>query len=226
MTPQTIAETESIDHERTVWHWLHTHGLPADRLVDPSLIEEHHIGDDGLDRLRVVSVDERHGPSEHPIGADSLTDDVHNPVSDTGVVWGANDYVQPIGFDNLLNTDREYPCTITVFAFGERSYPDLTPERVLDALDRVDATTPIRRPTVDAWADAFGLNLTLDDWGWHADDHGDWIRAEWVPSKFVAAIDGLETQSPDTDISGKKRIARQRFGRNRSQLEQWGAADA
>ena len=215
MTPQltTIDKTDGIDTTRDVWAWLHTHGLPVDQLVDPAMIEPEQIENGEFDRLRIVDWD--NGPTEFPIDESDLTDDCRYEPASAGVTFGNLNAVQPIGFDNPLNAgERDDP---TVFAFGERDYPDLDVDAVLDALDRLVHYTPIRRETVDAWAEALNVDYSLDIW--ETDAHGEWIRAEWIPRAFVAQIDGLSVQSPDSDIIGHKKTARQRFYRNRDELE-------
>ena len=215
--PTTIVDSDSIDHTRAVWNHLHIHGLPAKRLVDPAMIEPEHIEADDLD-LRLVSWDS--GPTEHPVDADALTDDCHYDPASAGVVFGTRNAVQPIGFatDGPVNTDSV--DDVTVFAFGGRDYPDLDVDTVLEAFDCIQYHTPLRRETVDAWAEAFGIDNPIGYW--EMDAHGEWTRADSVPKRFVGAIDGLETQSSDSGIMGKKKTARQEFYRNLDELAKFG----
>lgn len=212
MTPTTIADNDSIDTTRDVWQWLHMHGLPADKLVDPSDITPEHFGENSLDRVRVVSWDS--GPSEHPVGGDDIVEEIHHDPATAGVAFGSRNAEQPIDFDGALNNRPS--SDVTVFAFGERDYPELTRDDVFHALERIRHYTPLRRETVTAWSDVFGVDNLISHW--ESDEHGDWTRAEFLPMKIVSSVDGLETKSADSGISGKKKIARQRYNRNLDQL--------
>jgi len=201
MTPNitTVNETDGIDTTRDVWNWLHAHGLPVDRLVDPALVEPEQIENGVFDRLRLIDWD--NGPTEFPIDESHLTDDCSYDAASAGVVFGNLNAVQPIGFDNPLNRgQRDEPV---VFAFGERDYPELDVDAVLDALGRLSYHTPLRKETVDAWAEALNIDYSLSIW--NTDEHGEWIRAEWIPRAFVSEIDGLSVKSPDSALWVTKR---------------------
>lgn len=212
-TPTTIADS-CIDHERDVWAWLAAHGLPADRLVDPAHLTPAHVRDGDLDALRLVTWDS--GPTEHPVDIEDLVDAPYSGAA-AGIQYGRLDAVQPVGMESALNTDRE---GVTVFAFDKRRYPELDAADVVAALDRIDYRTPLRMPTVDAWADALGVDHNIEYW--EADAHGKWVRADEIPRRFVLEVDGLEARSPDDDITGHKKRARQRFYRNRDRLQEAG----
>jgi hypothetical protein len=227
MTPTlTTIEGSSIDENRDVWDWLHAHGLPTDQLVDPGTLT---LSDFEGDRdFRLVDWDDN-GPAEFPVSIDDLIEDPHLDDASAAVVYGRLDTVQPIGFGRPLNSGRVVTADgtptddVTVFAFGERQYPDLTVADVVDALGRIRYRTPLRRETVEQWCEVFGVDVSITSW--ESDASGEWVRAEFVPQRIVAQIDGVETREPESGISGHKKRGRQRFNRNLAQLESEVLAD-
>lgn len=226
--PQPITETDGIDTDRDVWAWLHTHGLPANRLIDPGLFTLADF--EAVTDLRLVKWDDS-GPTEFPIDLDNLTTDTRLDEASGAVVYGNRNAEQPIGFGRPLNSGRVLEADgtptdeVTVFALGDRDYPDLSARDVIDALGRVRYHTPLRRPTIETWCAALGVD-DISVTSWNDDAHGDWMRAEYLPQRLVAQIEEITTESPDSDISGHSKRGRQRFNRNLSQLEQWGRGDA
>lgn len=227
-SPQPITETDGIDMDRDVWSWLHAHGLPADNLIDPGVFTLADF--ESVTDLRFIEWDDS-GPTEFPIDLDDLTTDTRLDEASGAVVYGNRNAEQPIGFGRPLNSGRVVEADgsptdeVSVFAVGERDYPDLSAHDVIDALGRVRYRTPLRRSTVETWRDALGVdNISLTSW--NDDAHGDWIRAEYLPQRLVAQIEGLTTKTPDSGISGHSKRGRQRFNRNLDQLKEWGTADA
>lgn len=224
---QPITETDGIDTDRAVWAWLHAHGLPTTKLIDPGLFTLDDFED--VTDLRLVTWDED-GPAEFPIDLDNLTPDTRLDEAVGAVIYGNRNATLPIGYGRPLNSGRvvdtegEPADEVTVFAIGERDYPNLSTRDVIDALGRVRYRTPLRRPTIETWGDALGVD-DLSITHWEADAHGEWTRAEFIPQRLAAQIEEVTTKTPDSDIEGKKKRARQRFTRNLTQLKQWGTAD-
>jgi len=221
--PQTLDETNDIDHNHPVWEWISYHGFGLDQLVDPGHLTPEMVDSGDLDNLTLIRVTATNGIVEYPISPIDLTNDSQLKEYPYAVEFG-HSAIQPIDIGYAVN--RNLPAAdklsssdhiVAVFGFGDRKYPDMAERDVVTALEKMRYKSMVRPETLDHWASVLGFENPVDVF--NEDDIGEWAYAEYVPSNFVANIDELEIQQTDDGISGHKRMARQRYTRNLEQLQ-------